>query len=241
MAQIFHPSANLVAKTTIFGAVFFLAGGVWIADRVQRSSYVNQTQMAREQPVPFSHKHHVQGLGLDCRYCHGSVETAGFAGLPSTKVCMTCHSQLFADAPLLEPVRASWQSDRSIEWVRVHDLPDFAYFDHSIHVAKGVGCASCHGRVDGMPLVWREHSLDMEWCLACHRAPEQFVRPRERVFDMDWETPVARAELGEDVRAALERRGVASDPVTQAELGSTLVEAYGIVTGQLENCSVCHR
>ena len=166
MAQIFHPSTNLIAKASIFGAVFMLAGAAWIGDRVQRSPYVTEAKVAREQPVPFSHKHHVQGLGLDCRYCHTTVEESAFAGMPSTKTCMTCHSQLFTDAPMLEPVRESYRTNRSVEWRRVHDLPDFTYFDHSIHVAKGVGCSTCHGRVDRMPLVWRENTLNVLrlWC-----------------------------------------------------------------------------
>ncbi len=241
MAQIFHPSANLVAKATIFGAAFIAAGALWIGDRVHRSPYITQAQVAREQPVPFSHKHHVKGIGLDCRYCHGSVEEGAFAGIPPTKTCMTCHSQLFTDAPMLEPVRESWRTNKSVEWVRVHDLPDFAYFNHSIHVAQGVGCSTCHGAVDEMPLVWREHSLNMDWCLACHREPERFIRPRESIFDMDWETPIAWSALDGDTRSILQAAGVESDPVLQADLGPALVEAYGIVTAQLENCSMCHR
>ena len=241
MAQIFHPSANFVAKTTIFGAAFILAGGVWIADKIQRSGYVTGVDVPVEQPIPFNHKHHVQQVGLDCRYCHGSVEEAAYAGFPPTKTCMTCHSQLFTDAPMLEPARESWRTGESIAWVKVHDLPDFAYFDHSIHVAKGVGCTSCHGEIDEMPLVWQENTLHMGWCLDCHRAPEKNVRPREHVFDMDWETPVAREELPEEIQAWLADAGVESETVTQSQLGPVLVDRYDIATAQLENCSVCHR
>ncbi|HJY81580.1 MAG TPA: cytochrome c3 family protein [Candidatus Binatia bacterium] len=218
MPQIFHPSTNTFSKLSIFGAVFFLAALLWVIVAISRSPYVTQTEVAREQPVPFSHKHHVSGLGIDCRYCHTAVEEVAFAGIPPTKTCMTCHSQIWSDSPMLEPVRESFRTDRSLEWVRVHDLPDFVYFNHSIHVKKGVGCVSCHGRVDQMPLVWKAHSLDMEWCLECHRHPEQFVRPREYVVRMDWQP------AGE-----------------QLALGETLVKEYHIDKSKLTNCSTCHR
>jgi hypothetical protein len=216
MAQIFHPSFNTLSKVSIFGAVFFLGAGVWAWDALLRSPYTTQVNVARHQPVPFSHKHHVQGLGLDCRFCHTSVEESASAGLPSTKVCMGCHSMVWKDAPLLEPVRASFQSDRSIEWIRVHDLPDFAYFDHSIHLAKGIGCTTCHGQVDEMPLMWRTATLHMDWCLDCHRDPAAAVRPRERVFDVDWDP-------GSLTREERER----------------LAAAHGLT--RQTNCSVCHR
>jgi hypothetical protein len=218
MAQIFHPSTNTISRVSIFGAVFILAALLWAVAEIQRSSYITQVGVARTQPVPFSHKHHVSGLGIDCRYCHTTVEESSFAGIPPTKTCMNCHSQIWADSPMLEPVRQSFRMDQSLRWLRVHDLPDFVYFDHSIHVKKGVGCVTCHGRVDRMPLMWREQPLTMEWCLECHRAPERFVRPREYVFDLDWRP-------AED----------------QLALGRRLVEQYHIKVGQLTNCSVCHR
>lgn len=216
MAQIFHPSFNTLSKVSIFGAVFFLGAAAWAWDALLRSPYTTQVNVAREQPVPFSHKHHVQGLGLDCRFCHTSVEESASAGLPSTKVCMGCHSMVWKDAPMLEPVRESFRTDRPIEWIRVHDLPDFAYFDHSIHVAKGIGCSTCHGEVDEMPLMWRTETLNMDWCLACHRDPAAHVRPRERVFDMDWDPlSLSRAE----------RERLAAEHRLESET----------------NCSVCHR
>jgi len=218
MPQIFHPSTNTFSKVSIFGAVFFLAALLWAVAAISRSSYVTQTQVAREQPVPFSHKHHVNGLGIDCRYCHTSVEDVAFAGIPATKTCMTCHSQIWADSPMLAPVRESFKTDKSLEWTRVHDLPDFVYFNHSIHVKKGIGCVSCHGQVDQMPLMWKAHSLDMELCLECHRQPERFVRPRETVFRMDWQP------AGE-----------------QLELGESLMKQYHIDKSILTNCSTCHR
>jgi len=216
MAQIFHPSTNTLSRLSIFGAVFVVAGLLWLLAAINRSPYVKQAGVARAQPVPFSHKHHVQGLGIDCRYCHTAVEESAFAGLPSTKTCMTYHSQIWADSPMLEPVRESFRTDRPLRWTRVHDLPDFVSFDHSIHVQKGIGCATCHGRVDEMPLMWQEHSLQMEWCLECHRAPERFVRPRSQVFTMDWQASAS-----------------------QAALGQQLVQEYHIVS--MTSCSVCHR
>ena len=200
MAQIFHPSTNTLSKASIFGAVFIIGGLIWVSTIFDRSSYVTQAGVAREQPVPFSHKHHVGGMGIDCRYCHTSVETSAFAGIPATEICMTCHSQIWTDSPMLEPVRASFRTGKPLEWSRVHDLPDFVYFDHSIHVKKGIGCATCHGRVDQMPLMWREKTLHMEWCLECHRAPERFVRPRSYVFRMDWEPPADQHSAHKGVR-----------------------------------------
>jgi hypothetical protein len=149
--------------------------------------------------MPFSHKHHVQGPGIDCRYCHTSVENAAFAGIPPTQTCMTCHSQVWDDSPMLVPVQESFRTGNALTWTRVHDLPDYAYFDHSIHVKQGIGCVTCHGRVDQMPLMWQEASLQMAWCLDCHRAPERFVRPRSQVLTMDWELPVYQAALGQQL------------------------------------------
>jgi hypothetical protein len=216
MAQIFHPSTNTLARLSIFGAAFFLTALAFSAGIWARSSVVTGVGVAVAQEVPFSHKHHVNGLGIDCRYCHTAVEENSYAGIPPTATCMNCHSQIWADSPMLEPVRESWRTGESLEWVKVHDLADFVYFNHSVHVAKGVGCSTCHGQVDQMPLVWKENSLYMEWCLDCHRQPEKFVRPREEVFNMAWEAP--------------------SD---QFELGRHLVEQYDIEN--LTSCSTCHR
>src|SRR5919108_2164066 len=134
MAQIFHPSTNTISRVSIFGAIFILAGLSWVAAVVYRSGYVTQAYVVRVQPVQFSHEHHVGGLGIDCRYCHTSVEESSFAGIPPTKTCMNCHTQIWPDSPMLEPVRESFRSGRSIEWTRVHNLPGFVYFDHSIHI-----------------------------------------------------------------------------------------------------------
>lgn len=214
MAQVFHPGLNPFAKGSVIGAVLLIAAAFCLAGGISRSPYLTQTRVVRTQPVPFSHRHHVGGLGLDCRYCHTSVEESSFAGMPATKTCMNCHAQIWADSPVLEAVRASFASGRPIAWTRVHDLPDFVFFDHSIHVRKGVACATCHGRVDEMPLLWQEKSLFMEWCLDCHRHPERYVGPRERVFALEGAGP-------------------------EAERGRDLVRDYKI--GTPTNCSDCHR
>jgi Cytochrome c7 and related cytochrome c len=196
MAQIFHRSANSIAKASIIAAVLLVTSLLWAALELQRSPYYTYAGVARMQPVPFSHQHHVAGLGIDCRYCHTSVETSGFAGIPPTKTCMNCHSQIWTNAPMLEPVRESYRTGKSLVWTRVNRLPDFVYFDHSIHINKGVGCNSCHGPVDKMPLMYNYASLQMEWCLNCHRAPEKFLRPHkvagsedDQVFNMAYEQP----------------------------------------------------
>ena len=216
MSQIFHRSANTIAKVSIFGAVFFVAGLLGLFDKVNRSSWMTGARVARAQPIQFSHERHVAGNGIDCRYCHSSVEDSAFAGIPPTKTCMNCHSQIFSTSPFLEPVRESFRSNRSILWTRVHDLPDFVYFDHSIHIHKGVGCTTCHGPVDRMPLMYQEQSLQMDWCVDCHRQPERYVRPRADVFRVDYEPPA-----------------------NQLELGASLVAQYQIQ--KLTSCSTCHR
>ena len=186
MPQIFDRSANFLSKASLAGLLLFVGGLIGLLMIFGRSSYVTRANEYIVQPVQFSHAHHVGDDGIDCRYCHTSVETSAFAGIPPTKTCMNCHSQLWNTAPILEPVRASFRDDKPLHWIRVHDLPDFVYFNHSIHVKKGMGCETCHGRVDQMPLMWRESSLLMEWCLDCHRNPGQFVRPRDEVFTMGW-------------------------------------------------------
>ena len=206
MSQIFHRSTNTLSRATIFGAVFVVAALGWMAMEIQRSPYITYAGVRKPQPVPFSHQHHVTGLGIDCRYCHTSVETSSFAGIPPTKTCMNCHSQIWTNAKLLEPVRASYKSGESLQWTRVNQLPDFVYFNHSIHINKGVGCNTCHGPVDQMPLMYQQESLQMEWCLSCHRAPEKNLRPRER--SIQHALPAAdRRESGGGRRPQLHRSG----------------------------------
>ncbi len=219
MAQVFRQRANYLAKASILGGVLLagLLGG--LAFFYARSSYSTMVGIPRDQPVPFSHKHHVGDDGIDCRYCHTSVEVSPFAGIPPTKICMNCHSQIWSDSPMLAPVRDSFQTGKSLEWTRVYNLPGFVYFDHSIHVNKGVGCETCHGRVDEMPLTWRANTLLMEWCLNCHRSPEQYVRPREFITTMGYQP-------SED----------------QLSLGRKLVKEYKIHDARyMTSCSTCHR
>jgi hypothetical protein len=218
MAQIFHHKTNVLSKASIIVGGLLAVGGLALVLGLARSPYVNNVGVTREQPVPFSHKHHINGLGIDCRYCHISVEETAFAGIPAVKTCMTCHSQIWTEAQILEPIRASYRTDKAIEWLRVHDLPDFVYFNHSIHVRKGVGCESCHGRVDQMPLMMKAKSLDMQWCIECHKQPEKFIRPREYVFQMGWKPD--------------------SD---QLALGEKLIGDYHIDKAKMTNCSICHR
>jgi hypothetical protein len=219
MPQIFHHSTNVLAKLTIFGAIFIILGALWVVAAINRSSWNTGAFVEREQPVQFSHKHHVGDDGIDCRYCHTSIETSASAGMPPTQTCMNCHSQIWADSPYLEPVRESARTGKPIQWTRVNDLPDYVYFNHSIHVNKGVGCSTCHGNVAQMPLMYQATSLQMEWCLACHRNPENFVRDRKDIFKMDWQPPA-----------------------NQAQAGATLVKQNRIQDSfALTSCSTCHR
>ncbi|HYM59354.1 MAG TPA: cytochrome c3 family protein [Thermoanaerobaculia bacterium] len=214
MAQIFHRSTNTISRVTIFGSVFIAGFILWVIGGIVRAPYATDQNVTRDQPVPFSHQHHVAGLGIDCRYCHTSVEESNFAGLPPTATCMNCHAQIWTNANMLEPVRASFASGKPLVWSRVHRLPQFVRFNHSIHVAKGIGCASCHGRIDRMALTYQAAPLTMEWCLSCHRAPENFVRPRGEVFNMAYE------------------------PANQEIDGPRLVKEYKIQ--KLTTCSTCH-
>jgi hypothetical protein len=219
MSQIFKRSSNALAKASLIGVVASVAFLGWVVTVAMRSSYATGQNTYIDQPIQFSHAHHVGGMGIDCRYCHTTVEKSTFANIPPTKTCMNCHSQIWNQAPILEPVRASFRDNTPLEWTRIYDLPDFVYFSHQVHVAKGVGCDTCHGRVDQMPLMLQQVSLQMEWCLECHRAPEKFLRPREEVFNMAYEAPA-----------------------NQLELGKRLKQQYGISGAEhLTSCSTCHR
>jgi hypothetical protein len=217
MSQIFKSSANSKARVSIILALAVLAGaGGALFQLIANSSYATRQGDAREQPIPFSHAHHVGSMGIDCRYCHTSVENSDFSVVPPTKTCMNCHSQIWIDSPTLEPVRESFRTNSSIRWTKVYDLPDYVYFNHSIHVKKGVGCETYHGRIDTQALTWQQPSLQMRWCLDCHRNPENYLRPRDQITTMGY-TP--------------------SEP--QAELGARLVKEYHVQ--KLETCWTCHR
>lgn len=218
MAQIFGRSADLLLRVAVIGVLAGLAG-LSVAVAFYSSPGANRGRTVM-QPVPFSHQHHVGALGIGCVYCHTSVEEAAVGGYPDTTTCMSCHSQLWTSAEMLEPVRRSLTSGEPIRWNRVHDLPDYVYFNHSIHIAKGVGCESCHGRVDRMPLMRQAKPLSMEDCLACHRAPEEHLRPREDIFAMGWKPP---------------------DGVDRKTYGHRLAERYDVRKQGLTDCSTCHR
>ncbi len=227
MPQIFHYSSNTLSKVGIIVGVLALAGlGGVLFELGADSSYATRQGEWRTQPVPFSHTHHVGSMGIDCRYCHTSVENSWFANVPPTKTCMNCHSQIWVNSPTLEPVRASYRTDQSIQWTKVHDLPDFVFFNHSIHIKKGVGCETCHGRVDQMPLMYQNASLEMRWCLDCHRNPAQYVRPRELVTKMGY---VPERDAGPEF----------GDHPDQLTVGTKLMQQYHIQ--KLDTCYTCHR
>jgi hypothetical protein len=246
--QIFHRSSNTIARVSIFGAVFFLGFFGWVLYTLMGTSgYVTGQYVVKHQPVPFSHEHHTRGLGIDCRYCHTSVERSSFAGLPPTETCMNCHRQIWTNAELLEPIRASYRDNVPVQWTRVHDLPDYVYFNHSVHIAKGIGCESCHGKVNRMPLMFQNASLQMQWCLDCHRNPAKNVRPREEVFNLDWEPgdPRTWASLAANANAmqvpveVASRPGWTPSPVELARLRPKLAKDYDLHS--LTSCSTCHR
>ena len=219
MAQIFPPRVNVIAKLVLLAIPTLPLFAWWgVGYKVMQSPYTTRQDVYVDQPVPFSHEHHVGGLGLDCRYCHASVTKSDFAGLPPTHTCMTCHSQLWTQAPMLAPVRESLAQDRPIHWRRVNTLPDYVYFDHHVHVANGVGCATCHGDVGRMPLMRQAAPLTMGWCLSCHRDPAPNLRPQDAIFDPWWQPPP-----DQDAR------------------GKELLKQYHIDVDHLTDCSVCHR
>ena len=218
MSQIFHPRMNIIARASLLAAVLLLILLAWLVWTFVNSPAMTNVGVTKVQPVPFSHQQHVGGIGLDCRYCHSYVEETNTATVPPTETCMGCHAQVATESPALALVRASAQAAQPLAWIRVHNLADFVYFNHAIHVKQGVGCETCHGRIDQMPIVAKAQSLQMEWCLDCHRRPEDYIRPRDAVFTMGWEPPV-----------------------DQTMLGSQLVAEYGIHTEQLTDCSICHR
>lgn len=215
MAQVFKPSSITYARVILASVALIGGGSLYGLYAFNNLRTVTRAYESREQPVQFSHKHHNGELGIDCRYCHTSVEDASFAGIPPTQICMNCHAQIWTDAPILEPVRASYRTGQSLQWNRVHDLADFVYFNHAAHLAKGVGCVSCHGDVTQMNLLYSVQPLSMGWCLDCHRDPARAVRPKDKLFDTAW--------VADDQRA----------------IGTKLVEEYHVQPRT--DCSTCHR
>ena len=216
MAQIFPRYTNTLSRVTAVVAFGTVVAGLWLWSRIQRSPYTSEVRIAKEQPVPFSHRHHVGQLGIDCRYCHTGVETSATAGIPPTATCYNCHKLIWKDSPMLEPVRESYKSGKPLHWTRVHDLPDFVYFNHAAHINKGVGCTTCHGPIDRMPLTWQSGDLTMGWCLDCHRNPTPNLRPKDQVTSVEW-TPGPE----------------------QATVGAAFAKERDVRT--LQSCSYCHR
>lgn len=218
MSQFFGPAANTIARASVIGLLALLIAGAGFGYHFVHSPYVTGVGVAVAQPVPYSHAQHVGGLGLDCRYCHTAVETSNSASIPPTETCMGCHSQVAKDSVWLQPVRASQETGEPLAWLRVHDLADYVYFNHAIHVRQGIGCESCHGRIDRMEIVAKAEPLQMAWCLECHRNPAAYIRPRDAVTVMGYQPPA-----------------------DQSILGPQLVAEYGVETKRLTDCSVCHR
>ncbi len=219
MAQIFSRGSNTLAKLSLVSGPLLGAAVLWLCLVYARSSFGTGAGEVRVQPVPFSHKHHVGELGIDCRYCHTAVEKSSYAGMPPTQTCMNCHSQMWVGSDMLEPVRASYRDDKSLHWQRVNNLPDFVYFDHSIHVHKGIGCTTCHGHIDEMPLTAQKPTLLMEWCLECHRNPAPNLRPQSDIFNVQWEPPPDQPERGRELAKRYQLRD----------------------TRFLTTCTMCHR
>ncbi len=216
MPEIFSPASDTWFRLFLAGGLALLAGSVLVAIGFARSDYYTEARLhPPPQPVPFSHQHHVSGLGIDCRYCHSSVAEGPRAGLPPTHTCMTCHSQIWTGAPMLAPVRQSLASNTSLVWNRVARLPEYVFFRHDIHIVKGVGCVSCHGRIDRMPLTYQAKPFTMQFCLECHRDPAPHLRPQDRITDMDWSAKQAS--------------------------GHQLVTDNRIRVGEITYCYVCHR
>jgi len=249
MGQLFSPSINSKTKVALWG----IAVGPWVAiyviAAITRSSFDTQVDVPKNQPVPFSHRHHAWELGIDCRYCHWGVEKSAFSNIPPTEVCMTCHSQIWTNSPLLEPIRESYETGTPIVWTGVNKLPSFVYFNHSIHIARGINCDICHGPVQKMHITWKGNSFQMQWCLQCHRAPQRYLytdpaypnlSPRQQVFNL-----FAKFQNGE---ALSDREGAilggdysGSDDPKDVANGLKLVSRYGIKVQQLADCSICHR
>lgn len=241
MAQIFGRNSNTFFRLAIVLGAATVAGTLVLIAAFHRSPYWTRQHVPPEQPVPFSHKHHVDQLGIDCRYCHVSVENSAFAGIPSAKTCMTCHSQMWTNADVLKPVRDAYETGKPIPWNKVHVLPHFVYFNHSIHVAKGVACTTCHGPVDKMEMVSQHASLWMSWCLDCHRHPEKFVGAKAAVFKSDW-LDGRNQDLNRHIQLANAELPPADRSRTPEEIRALLVQHRKIPNAnRMTECYVCHR
>lgn len=236
MPQVFPKSMNPISRIMLLSLPVIAAStGVALA-AFFRSDYTTGRNEVVDQPIPFSHLHHVSELGIDCRYCHTAVETSAHAGIPPTKTCMNCHQQVWNGADLLDPLRKSYATETPIAWTKVHNTPHYTYFNHSIHVSKGIGCVSCHERIDHMPLVKQSKTLLMEWCLDCHRNPEKNLRPKSEIYNLGWKPADGTTDNDGEVFSPANGKG------TQAEIGRILKEKYHVRDDKtLTNCSICHR
>ncbi len=243
MAPVFPPGVNALMRWSIVGGAVAVLAVAGLASALYWSPMVTDENVAKSQPVPFSHQRHVSSNGLDCRYCHTTVETSSFAGIPPTETCMTCHSVILNDQAMFKPVLESWETGKSIEWTRLNDMPDFVYFNHSIHVNKGIGCNHCHSngtaKIEEMRLTVKAQSFHMSWCLDCHKDPSQFIRPKSEVFNMAWEPGSDDAK--KSYTAMDKALGLEEGTTGQHELGAKLVKEYNVEVEQLTNCSICHR
>lgn len=218
-----------VAGATVTGAVWY-----YFTPKYTRVGYMPT------QPVSYSHAVHVDQLGMDCRYCHSFVDFSSHANVPTTQTCMACHSKVQTENPKLQPVRDSWATGKPIEWVKVHQAPDYVYFNHAVHVNRGVSCKSCHGDVHKMEVVWHDQPQSMAWCLDCHRSPEKNLRPLDQVTNLDWDPKKDGAETAKQLLAAnpsLKFKDI--EHPTQLEIGLALKEAWNVHPP--ENCAACHR
>lgn len=246
-AQVFRERANTVARLSLVGGAILVLGGGFALAAFTRSPANTKVGVPKDEPVPFSHKHHAWELGIDCRYCHTTVEKSPYPGMPASETCMSCHSQIWTNSPLLEPVRQSYETGTPIHWTRVNPLPEFVYFNHSIHVARGVNCNTCHGPVQEMQITWKGNSFQMAWCLQCHRAPERYLHqedpqrsPRQQVFDLYWRIQ-ADQPLTEREKQLAAGEDPFSDKKEDVEKGKELVKTMGVRVAQLADCSICHR
>ena len=250
MAQIFKPSANAITTATLYGVAIGVPT-VWLAlAALSRSPANTKVGVALNQPIPFSHQHHAWELGIDCRYCHTSVEKSSYAGVPPTETCMSCHSQIWTNSPLLEPIRQSYETGTPIKWNLVNKVPDFVHFNHSIHIARGVNCNTCHGPMQNMHITYKGNPFQMQWCLECHRAPERYIykdetrpdlSPRQQVFNLYWKYQKnGMKDLTYREQELMEGKFAGTDDAKERAEGKKLVKYYGIKVQQLADCSVCH-
>jgi hypothetical protein len=251
MAQIFKSSANSVAKAGLLAiALLPFTVGYGIA-ALSRSPANTKVDVPKDQPVPFSHEHHAWQLGIDCRYCHTGVEKSPYAGLPPTETCMSCHSQIWTNSPLLEPVRQSYETDTPIKWNLLNKVPQFVFFNHSIHINRGINCDVCHGPVQDMMITYKGNAFQMSWCLQCHRAPERYIykdptqpglTPRQQVFNLYWKLQEFGVDrLSDREKDVLDGEYGGTDKPAEVAAGKKLVNDYGVKVQELADCSVCHR